>query len=106
MATTVRKDDGRFALELDGAQVGEAAFVDDEGRRIFYHTRVDPDLKGQGLGGRLVSEALDATRAEGLRVVPVCPYVQAFLRRHAEYADLVDRATAADRRLVAERLGA
>ena len=42
----------------------------------------------RGLGTALVTGALDDARARGLRVVPLCPFVDAFMRRHPEYADV------------------
>jgi predicted GNAT family acetyltransferase len=41
------------------------------------------------VGSQLVRGALDDLRARGLRVVPLCPFVAAYLRRHPEDADLV-----------------
>jgi predicted GNAT family acetyltransferase len=52
--------------------------------------------QGRGLAATLVARALGATRDEGLRVVPVCPYVKAFLDKHPEHQDGVDRATPED----------
>lgn len=86
----------RFEIDVDGAPAGLARFVDDEaGRRIIFHTEVDDAYEGQGLAADLVTAALDETRAEGLRVVPVCPYVKRFVEQHPEYADIVDPVTPA-----------
>ncbi|MGI8524149.1 MAG: GNAT family N-acetyltransferase [Nocardioides sp.] len=90
----------RFEIEIDGAPAGVAQFLDQEGRRIFFHTQIDDAYACHGLAGQLVAEALDATRATGLRVVPVCPYVKRFLAKHEEYADLADPVTPEAIRLV------
>jgi predicted GNAT family acetyltransferase len=45
--------------------------------------------EGQGLAGTLVEGALQDLRERGLGVIPVCPFVRTWLRRHPEYADLV-----------------
>jgi hypothetical protein len=50
------------------------------------HTEIVPAFKGQGLGARLVAGALEDIRAQGLRVVAVCPYVRAYMRKHSESA--------------------
>jgi uncharacterized protein len=55
----------------------------------FTHTKVDPDFEGRGVGSQLVRTELDEARARGLKVVPMCPFVRAYIARHAEYADLV-----------------
>ena len=58
-------------------------------RMILLHTEVPAPLEGQGLAARLTRAALDFARAHRLRVVPLCPYVADFLRRHSEYHDLL-----------------
>ena len=56
----------------------------------LIHTEVAPQYEGHGLGDQLVAYALDDVRTRGLRIVPVCPFVAAYLRRHTEYEDLVE----------------
>ena len=56
---------------------------------FLVHTEVDPAFAGQGLGERLVAGALEDLRARGLKLVPLCPFVRAYLRRHPDQADLV-----------------
>ncbi len=57
-------------------------------RMIFTHTWVPPELRGQGVAGKLIREGLEYARREGKRVEPQCSYVEAYLSRHPEYADL------------------
>ena len=56
---------------------------------VFTHTEVPREEEGEGLGSRIVRAALDWARAEGEPVMPLCPFVAAFIRRHPEYRDLV-----------------
>lgn len=85
----------QFEIHVDGSAVGRVEFVDHdpgEGKptqRVFFHTKVDEAYGGRGLAGKLVGEALDATRAEGLQVVAVCTYVKKFVSSRPEYDDLV-----------------
>src|SRR6266850_8611635 len=58
-------------------------------RIVFNHIEVPAPLESKGLAAKLVRTALDFARADHFRVVPLCPYVAAFIRRHAEYHDLV-----------------
>jgi predicted GNAT family acetyltransferase len=82
----------RFEVFVGDTRAGLAAYRDEPGRRVFTHTEVDPAFEGRGLGGRLVAFALDATRAQGLSVAPLCPFVAAYIARHPEYGELVDPA--------------
>jgi predicted GNAT family acetyltransferase len=85
-----RPDERRYELLLDGLGVGELVYRDrGEDVVAFLHTEVDPGTRRRGLGSTLVAAALDDARGRGLRVVPVCPFVDAYVRRHPEYADLV-----------------
>ncbi len=79
----------RYELRVDGKRVGEAAYHRRNGRISFLHTEVDPALEGRGFGSRLAAAALDDARAQGLEVVPLCPFMEAFINRHGEYEDLV-----------------
>jgi predicted GNAT family acetyltransferase len=55
----------------------------------LVHTEVLPAFEGQGIGGALARFALDDARASGTAVLPFCPFVDAYIQRHPEYADLV-----------------
>lgn len=56
----------------------------------LIHTEVPKELEGHGIAGKLAQTALEDARARGLTVVPLCPYVQSYIRRHQEYLPLVD----------------
>jgi uncharacterized protein len=81
----------RYELLLDGKHVGEILYSLKPAKIVLLHTEIDPALEGTGLGGHLVADALDDIRARGLNVVPLCPFVAAYIRRHPEYEDLVTR---------------
>jgi predicted GNAT family acetyltransferase len=88
--TTVRAADGKYTIAVEGQTVGLAAVADRDNQRVFYHTEVDENFGGRGLANILVGEALEATRADGKRVVAVCPMVAAFIKKHPEFADITD----------------
>ena len=91
MATEVRDNPERERFEIleDGAVAGFADYRRGGAVITFTHTEVDEALEGHGLGSALVRGALEAARAAGLKVAPVCPFVTAYLRRHTEFHDLV-----------------
>ena len=66
---------------------------------VLVHTDVATSAEGSGVGSALVAGALDDIRSRGLRVVPVCPFVAAYIHRHPEDAALVapDPATRTER---------
>jgi predicted GNAT family acetyltransferase len=69
--------------------VGFIAYRIEPGARVLIHTEVLPRFEHTGQGSELVRAALDDLRERGLYVVPLCPFVAAYIRRHPEYADLV-----------------
>jgi len=79
----------RFEVEIDGLISDLSYFVAD-GRAVFVHTAVPAALEGRGIAGALTRHALNWARNEGLRVVPRCPYVRAYLNRHHEWDDILD----------------
>ena len=56
----------------------------------FIHTEVPVELEGRGIASQLARYALDDARRRGLRVIPICPFISAYIRRHPEYDDIVD----------------
>lgn|GEM_PF-463506 len=82
---------------IDGERV--AGFIQYEHRldRIWLvHTEVEPSQEGTGAASFLVRTTLDMIRGSGGIVVPTCPFVGGWIRRHPEYADLVDAETLRD----------
>jgi len=68
------------------------AFIDYvlSGQKIMMtHTEVPEEFRGKGVGSALVRGALDLARERELEVIPLCPFVVNYLRRHSEYLTLV-----------------
>lgn len=78
----------RFEIHLDGHRA-VCEYMPARGMIVFTHTEVPPALEGRGLANRLAQAGLEYARTEGLQVLPLCPFVAAYLRRHPEYQDLV-----------------
>ncbi len=82
------QDRGRFVAAVDGHEATLAYRRVDDTTLDYTSTFVPPELRGQGVGERLVLHALDWARAEGRKVVPTCWFVGKMLDQHPEYADL------------------
>lgn len=80
--------ESRYEAAADGRlAVAEYRLAGDQ--IIFTHTEVPEEMAGTGVGSKLVQAALDDARARGLTVVPQCPFVAAYIKRHPAYRDLV-----------------
>jgi hypothetical protein len=79
----------RYEIEVGGEVAGFVQYHARPGLLAMIHTEIDDRFEGQGLGSKLVSGALDDARSKGLAVLPFCPFVNEYIRRHPDYADLV-----------------
>lgn len=86
----------RFEAIEGGRVVGFIDYKVRDGRHWLVHTEVDDAFQGSGVGDSLVALTLDDLRSRSAVVVPTCPFVAAWLRRHPDYEDLVDRETLRD----------
>jgi uncharacterized protein len=88
-----RNDQARRYELLQGDQmIGQADFQLVSGAVMITHTEVDPARKGQGLGSQLARAALSDIRAQGQHLIPLCPYIVTYLKRHPDELDLVPEA--------------
>lgn len=61
----------------------------EEGMMDFDYTYVPESHRGQGIADKLVKFGLEHARSKNCRIVPSCPVVEAYVRRHDEYEDIV-----------------
>lgn len=57
----------------------------------LYHTEVPAQFGGKGVGSALAKGTLEYIKAEGKQIIPTCPFVAAYLKKHPEYEDLVKK---------------
>ena len=78
----------RFELELDGHLAWSS--YERNGRVVdIQHTLVPPEARGKGMASILIQGSLDLIRARGEKVIPTCPFVATYLRRHPDHQDLL-----------------
>jgi predicted GNAT family acetyltransferase len=83
------KEQSRYEVHLDGETVAITDYVRQPGLISFTHTETAVAHEGEGLASRMVEQALRDARAENLAVVPFCPFVRRYIRKHEEFRDLV-----------------
>ncbi len=77
----------RYELAVDG-EIAYVLYRRKPGIITLIHTEVPETLAGRGIGSRLARHVLDSARGDGLKVVPLCPFIAAFMNKHPEYDDL------------------
>jgi len=90
MPSAIRDNAARSRFELEAG--GVTAFMNYRmtGNAISLdHTETPVEARGRGLASKLVAAVLDEVRRRGLKIVPRCPFVRAYVERHPEYRDLV-----------------
>ena len=90
MTNTVRDnhEGSRFELEIDG-QIVFASYRRTGSTLAILHVEAPLPLRGTGAAGRLMEGIMEIARATGAKIVPLCSYASAWLRRHREYAELL-----------------
>lgn len=83
-------DNHRYVLEVGGRMVGFTEYTDRGDQRVFLHTIIDEAESGKGYGSILIAGTLDQVRDAGLRAVAICPFVDAYVKKHPEFDDVVD----------------
>ncbi len=79
----------RFEVELEGKTAFAEYRVEDE-RMTLPHTLVPPEFEGRGVASALARHAFNHAREKGLTVIPSCPFMAAWVKKHPEFQGLVD----------------
>ena len=85
-------DRRRFEIDLGDESLAIAEYTLPAGKIMFTHTEVPEAHEGKGIGTRLIRFALDAARERDLKVIPICPFFAAYMRKNADVQDLLDPA--------------
>lgn len=92
----LNKSRHQFELETDGKlSIVKYQAVDDN-TLALVHTEVHPDLEGQGVGSALVKGTLEYIEQSNQQIVPLCPFVAAYIKRHPEWQRIVSNAYSED----------
>lgn len=88
IAREVEGSRGRYVLRRDGAEAELTYSIASPVLIVADHTGVPDAMRGSGAGQALVERLVADARAEGVKIVPLCPFVNAQRRRHPEWADV------------------
>lgn len=74
----------RYELRREGETIGYIQVIEAGGNATIPHVEVAPAYEGQGLGSKMVGEALADIKGRGLRVIARCPFAIKYIERHPE----------------------
>lgn len=83
-------EEHRYELVVDDQIAGFILYEQRDDHFWLVHTEIEEAYQGAGVGSVLVRETLDHLRSRGALVVPTCPFVRGWIRRHPKYRDIVD----------------
>lgn len=89
VTVTDNTERSRFEVNLDG-HTAFAEYRLKPGRIVLPHTVVPPEFEGKGVASALARYAFGHARAQGLKVVPTCPFMAGWVKKHPEEHDIVD----------------
>ena len=79
--------ENRFETWIDN-QLSKLDYMKDGNTLVMTHVGVYPEHRGQGIAGKLTQVALEYAKERSFRVIPMCPYIAAYIRRNTRYEDL------------------
>jgi predicted GNAT family acetyltransferase len=82
---------GRYRMVVDGIEAEMTYSRASDRLIIIDHTEVPTALRGRKVGERLVRQAIEDARREGVSILPLCPFAKAQIDRHPEWQDVVQR---------------
>ena len=80
----------RFETWVEG-YLSKLDYIQDGKNFVITHVGVHPELRGQGVAGRIVEASLAHARENSLRVIPMCSYAAAYIRRNPQHAELTSQ---------------
>lgn len=81
---------GYFYIEGEGLMQAQMTFVfAGSERMIIDHTEVQPGNEGKGYGKQMVSAAVEYARANGIKIIPLCPFAKSVFDRVSEFRDVL-----------------
>lgn len=78
----------QYEFHIDG-DLARIEYIKAREKIFLTHTEVPAKLEGKGIGSALIKQALEDIQQKGLELVPLCPFVVAFINRHPEYNTLI-----------------
>lgn len=84
------EENNRYEFQIDG-KIAEIDYIKSNGEIYFVHTEVPASLGGRGVGSQLAEKALTDVERQDLRLVPLCPFIAGYIKKHPEWKRIVMR---------------
>jgi len=82
---------GEFYFDFEGKRLASMTYSKaGKDKIIIDHTFVDPTLKGQGVGYKLIESVVDFAKSKDLKIIPLCPFASSVFQKRPEYKELLN----------------
>ena len=78
----------QYEFHIDSL-IPKVEYIKTQNKIFLTHTEVPIQIEGKGVGTSLVKQVLEDVEKQGLTLVPMCPFVALFVKRHPEWKKLV-----------------
>ena len=78
----------RYEFHIDGF-IAQIEYIKAQDKIYLTHTEVPTELEGKGIASALAKKVLEDVEAKKLTLVPMCPFVAMYIKRHPEWKKLV-----------------
>ena len=82
------KEKKRFEVTLDG-KAAVIEYIRAEDKMYLTHTEVPNEFEGKGIASKMVKQVLQKIKDEGLKLVPLCPFIASYIKRHPEWKEIL-----------------
>ena len=79
-----------FEVRING-QLSKFEYIQDGKNFVIMHVGVHPELRNQGIAAKIVQTGLEYAKQNSLRVIPMCSYAAAYIRRNPQYIELTNQ---------------
>lgn len=79
-----------FEVRIAG-HLSKLDYIQEGKNFVITHVGVYPEHRGQGVAGKIVESGLEYARQNSLRVIPMCSYAAAYIRRNPQHMELTNQ---------------
>ncbi|UWX55275.1 N-acetyltransferase [Maribacter litopenaei] len=88
LIVTDNPDKKRYEVTVEGS-TAFVEYIKAKDKIYLTHTEVPTTLEGKGIGSSLVLKVMEDVERQDLTLVPLCPFVAMYLKKHPEWKKLV-----------------
>ncbi len=82
------QEENQYEFHID-ENIAKIEYIKAQNKIFLTHTEVPKELEGRGIGSLLIKKVFEDIQKQELTLVPLCPFVASYIKRHPEWKELV-----------------